>query len=60
KTDMAEFIDMEHTPKNVLIRCIKKNKGNKDALNEYYALKEQYGNFSQTLENRLKDNGYIK
>ena len=60
KTDMAEFIDMEHTPKNVLIRCIKKGKGNKDALNEYYALKEQYGNFSQTLENRLKDNGYIK
>ena len=29
KTDMAEFIDMEHTPKNVLIRCIKMTEGRK-------------------------------
>ena len=60
KTDMAEFIDLEHTPKNILIRCIKKGKPNKNALSEYYALKEQYGSFSHTLENRLKDSGYIK
>lgn len=33
KTDILEFIDMEHTPKNLLIRAIKGNeKGNKEAL----------------------------
>jgi hypothetical protein len=24
---VLEFIDMEHTPKNILIRAVKKNKG---------------------------------
>lgn len=33
KTDILEFIDMEHTPKNLLIRGVKGNvKGNKKAL----------------------------
>lgn len=33
KTDILEFIDMEHTPKNLLIRAIKGNeKGNKETL----------------------------
>lgn len=59
KTDMVEFIDMEHTPKNILIRCIKRGQPNKNALREYRSLKEQYGSFSQTLENRLIDGGYI-
>ena len=26
-----EFIDMEHTPKNILLRAVKKGKGNSDA-----------------------------
>ena len=33
ETEIMEFIDMEHTPKNLLIRAVKKNeKGNREAL----------------------------
>ena len=28
ETDLLEFIDMEHTPKNILIRAVKKDKFN--------------------------------
>ena len=35
KTEILEFIDMEHTPKNLLIRAVKSNeKGNKEAIEE--------------------------
>lgn len=36
---MLEFIDMEHTPKNILIRAFRKNKYNKEAVTEYKAFK---------------------
>ena len=31
ETQVLEFIDMEHTPKNILLRAVKKSKGNSDA-----------------------------
>ena len=31
ETQILEFIDMEHTPKNILLRAVKKGKGNSDA-----------------------------
>lgn len=31
ETQVLEFIDMEHTPKNILLRAVKKGKGNSDA-----------------------------
>lgn len=31
ETQVLEFIDMEHTPKNILLRAVKKGKGNFDA-----------------------------
>lgn len=31
---MLEFIDMEHTPKNILIRAVKSEKKNKKAVKE--------------------------
>lgn len=35
KTEISEFIDMEHTPKNLLIKCVKGNtKGDKKALDK--------------------------
>ncbi len=37
KVQMLEFIDMEHTPKNILIRAVKKSTG-KDATNKLPAL----------------------
>lgn len=33
KVQMLEFIDMEHTPKNILIRAVKKSTG-KDTTNK--------------------------
>lgn len=44
KTKMIEFIDMEHTPKNILIRAIKSKSSNlKEKLVEYNKLKEFLG-----------------
>ena len=41
KTKMIEFIDMEHTPKNILIKAIKSKSSNlKEKLIEYNKLKE--------------------
>lgn len=38
KTQILEFIDMEHTPKNILIRAVKQSKGNKKATADYEKL----------------------
>lgn len=45
--DVTEFVDFEHTPKNIMLRAVlgAKKKNNK---NELFRLKEKYG-FSQTL-----------
>ena len=52
KTKMIEFIDMEHTPKNILIRAIKSKSSNlKEKLVEYNKLKEFLG-IKPLLEDR--------
>lgn len=44
KTKMIEFIDTEHTPKNILIRAMKSKSSNlKEKLKEYNKLKEFLG-----------------
>ena len=44
KTKMIEFIDTEHTPKNILIRAIKSKSSNlKEKLKEYNRLKDFLG-----------------
>jgi len=55
KTQIMEFIDMSHTPKNILIRAIKSNQNTetrKKALKEVENLIEEF-NISPTLYNLL-------
>lgn len=54
KTKMIEFIDMEHTPKNILIKAIKSSSSNlKEKLVEYNKLKEFLG-IKPLLEDLIK------
>ena len=54
KTKMIEFIDMEHTPKNILIKAIKSSSSNlKEKLQEYNKLKEFLG-IKPLLEDLIK------
>ena len=44
QVQLLEFIDMEHTSKNILIRAIKTdNKNNKEAIDKYIKFKEFWG-----------------
>ena len=60
KTQILEFIDLEHTPKNLLIRAVKKTmspKGTREkALQEAEALMEEF-HTSQTLHDLLVKKG---
>lgn len=38
---ILEFIDMEHTPKNILLRCIRRSRGAEDANEIRYRMKKQ-------------------
>ncbi|QEK11005.1 SAM-dependent methyltransferase [Crassaminicella thermophila] len=42
-TQILEFIDLEHTPKNLLIRAIRTNKISKNAIEEYKRFKAFWG-----------------
>ena len=57
KTQILEFIDMAHTPKNLLIRAVKKNSNinKKKCINELELLKKEF-NYEITLEKLLKNN----
>jgi len=51
---LLEFIDMEHTPKNILIRAIKSdNKNNSDAIEKYKVFKEFWGLKDLHIEKEL-------
>lgn len=56
QTQVLEFIDLEHTPKNLLIRAIKKKdaKKSKEAKEKYVAFKNALG-INPSLEYRFKD-----
>lgn len=61
KTQLLEFIDISHFPKNILIRAsktkISEEKKSK-ALNEVYNLIKEF-NFNPTLYNLLKNDNLI-
>ena len=56
KTQILEFIDMEHTPKNLLIRAVKQKKKNTEKWEEYNRMTEVLG-CDITLGKLLKEEG---
>lgn len=50
----VEFIDMEHTPKNIMIRAVYNGEKNEKALEEYKKYKE-FWNINPYLEKSLKE-----
>lgn len=54
RTQVVEFVDLEHTAKNVLIRAVRKGRGDAEALRRYRAFKEQLG-IDPALERALQD-----
>lgn len=56
QTQILEFIDLEHTPKNLLIRAIKRTskQTSSEAMQDYKIFKEALG-ISPALENMLND-----
>ena len=62
KTQLLEFIDFEHTPKNILIRAVKRtgsHRGREKYLAEAKRLMEEFS-FEPTLYGLLKKDGIIK
>lgn len=56
RTQLLEFVDLSHTPKNILIRAVKTNipeKTRREVLREVDALKGQFG-FRPTLDGLLR------
>lgn len=56
KTQVLEFVDLSHTPKNILLRAVKTNlpkKTREDARKEIEALKREFA-FEQTLDMLLQ------
>lgn len=54
RTQVVEFIDLEHTPKNLLLRAIRTDRPITDALDRYTDLKSQLGLKAFTLEQLLQ------
>ena len=52
KTQILEFIDLEHTPKNILIRAVYSNNKDEEAIEKLNTLKKEF-NYTLTLEKLL-------
>lgn len=62
RVQLLEFVDFEHTPKNILIRAVKRggsHRGKEKYLAEAEALMEEFS-FEPTFYRLLKDGGVIK
>lgn len=55
KTQLLEFIDMEHTPKNILIRAVKSSGGDRDRLWQEYMVFRDFLGASPYLERACRD-----
>ena len=56
---VMEFIDTEHTPKNIAIRAIRNGSFNQKEYDEYMAFRD-YLNLKPYIERRLKEEGILK
>ena len=54
RTQVVEFIDLEHTPKNLLLRSVRADRPSPASRERYEQLKAQLGLQSFTLEQRLQ------
>ena len=55
--DVIEFIDFEHSPKNLMLRARRTGKGSAAALMQAKALRDSYGFKQSLLDLREKENG---
>jgi len=55
KTQLLEFIDLEHTPKNILIRAVKSQGGNREQLWREYTAFRDFLHANPYLENACAD-----
>ena len=52
--DVLEFVDFAHSPKNLMLRCVKHGKEKREKLSSLFALEEKYS-FRQTLLHLVTD-----
>ncbi|WP_237690816.1 class I SAM-dependent methyltransferase [Paenibacillus caui] len=55
RTQLLEFIDMEHTPKNIMIRAVKGSSGDREGLWKEYVQFRQFLSALPYLENACRD-----
>ena len=53
--DVLEFVDFAHSPKNLMLRCVKRGKEKRELLDNLFTLEEKYS-FRQTLLHLVTDN----
>ena len=56
---VMEFIETEHTPKNIAIRAVRKGGFNKAAFDEYLAFRDTF-NLNPYIEKRFKEENILK
>ncbi len=54
KVDVMEFVDLAHSPKNIMLRCVRSGKPSARHAEKIRQLMQRYG-FQQTLYNPLND-----
>lgn len=54
KVDVMEFVDLAHSPKNIMLRCVKTGKAKAQNADKIQSLMDKY-HFEQKLYNLLRE-----